>query len=299
VQPRNAATAQCSHRGRPAGWPALHNERVDTRRDVAVVLSGGGINGVLLELGFLKRLRESPLWPRIGCIFGTSAGAVTGTSAALDRLDELERFLFSLRPEDTFRPQRLWRTPLLGLNDYTLPQTIAERLGDPTELAGDATPSLPVIQHAARFVEKSDGVRMDWVLLLQPTSPLRTAHDIRAAIERAGKKNCTAVVSVTEAGHSHPYLMRRIEGDLLLPFRDDQPEARRVQDFEPKAYLVNGAIYLTRRDILLEEGSLYGDVVAPYVMPRERSVDVDTEEDLLLAESLLRRRSDGATGRAS
>jgi CMP-N-acetylneuraminic acid synthetase len=169
----------------------------------------------------------------------------------------------------------------------------------PTELAGDATPSLPVIQHAARFVEKSDGVRMDWVLLLQPTSPLRTAHDIRAAIERAGKKNCTAVVSVTEAGHSHPYLMRRIEGNLLLPFRDDQPEARRVQDFEPKAYLVNGAIYLTRRDILLEEGSLYGDVVAPYVMPRERSVDVDTEEDLLLAESLLRRRSDGATGRAS
>ena len=116
---------------------ALHNKSMETRRDVAVVLSGGGINGVLLELGFLKRLRESPLWPRIGCIFGTSAGAVTGTSAALDRLDELERFLFSLQPEETFRPQRLWRTPLLGLNDYTLPQTIAERLGDPTELARD------------------------------------------------------------------------------------------------------------------------------------------------------------------
>ena len=62
-------------------------------RDVAVVLSGGGINGVLLELGFLKRLRETQLWPRVGWIYGTSAGALAGTMAALDRLDDLEEFL--------------------------------------------------------------------------------------------------------------------------------------------------------------------------------------------------------------
>lgn len=115
--------------------PVQHNVQMETGRDVAVVLSGGGINGVLLELGFLRRLRESPLWPRIACIFGTSAGALTGTCAALDRLDDLDRFVLSLQPHETFRAHRLWRTPLLGLNDYTLPQTIAERLGDPTELA--------------------------------------------------------------------------------------------------------------------------------------------------------------------
>jgi predicted acylesterase/phospholipase RssA len=63
------------------------------RRDVAIVLSGGGMNGVLMELGFLQRLRDSPLWPRVGWIFGTSAGALAGTLAALDRLDDLERFL--------------------------------------------------------------------------------------------------------------------------------------------------------------------------------------------------------------
>ena len=57
-------------------------------RDVAVVLSGGAVNGVLMELGFLKRLRESDLWPRIGWIYGTSSGALSGTMAALDRLDE-------------------------------------------------------------------------------------------------------------------------------------------------------------------------------------------------------------------
>jgi predicted acylesterase/phospholipase RssA len=104
------------------------------QRDAALVLSGGGINGVLLELGFLKRLRETPLWPRVGWIYGTSAGALAGTMAALDRLDELEQFLLSLRADDVFRPRRMWQLPLGGLHDYTLPETIAERLGSPEEL---------------------------------------------------------------------------------------------------------------------------------------------------------------------
>jgi len=102
---------------------------------VAIVLSGGGMNGVLMELGFLQRVRDSPLWPRVGWIFGTSAGALVGTLAALDRLDDLERFLLTLRPEDTFRPHRLWQLPLVGLHDYALPRTIEERLGDRVALA--------------------------------------------------------------------------------------------------------------------------------------------------------------------
>jgi predicted acylesterase/phospholipase RssA len=104
-------------------------------RDVAVVLSGGAVNGVLMELGFLQRLRESALWPRVGWIYGTSAGALSGTMAALDRLDELERFMLLLQPEETFRPHSLWRLPLLGSHDYKLPETVAARLGDVEELA--------------------------------------------------------------------------------------------------------------------------------------------------------------------
>jgi predicted acylesterase/phospholipase RssA len=99
-------------------------------RDVAVVLSGGAVNGILIELGFLERLRESELWPRIGWIFGTSAGALSGTMAALDRLGELESFMLGLQPDDVFRPHSLWRLPLLGSHDYRLPETIAARLGD-------------------------------------------------------------------------------------------------------------------------------------------------------------------------
>jgi predicted acylesterase/phospholipase RssA len=110
---------------------------VETRRDVGVVLSGGGVNGVLMEVGFLKRLKESPLWPRIAVVFGTSSGALTGVMAALDRLDHLEGFMLGLQPGDTFRPHRLWRLPFLGSHDYTLPATIASRVGDLTELAAE------------------------------------------------------------------------------------------------------------------------------------------------------------------
>jgi predicted acylesterase/phospholipase RssA len=110
-------------------------------RDVAVVLSGGAVNGLLMELGFLKRLRETDLWPRIGWIYGTSSGAVSGVMAALDRLDDLEEFMLRLQPEDTFRPHSLWRLPLLGSHDYALPATVEERLGDLTEMARELAES--------------------------------------------------------------------------------------------------------------------------------------------------------------
>jgi predicted acylesterase/phospholipase RssA len=111
-------------------------------RDVAVVLSGGGINGVLLELGFLQRLSETEAWPRIGWIYGTSAGALAGTMAALDRLDDFEEFLLGLRPEDAFRPRPIWQFPG-GLHDYTLPTTVEERLGPP-DVLGSALAASPI-----------------------------------------------------------------------------------------------------------------------------------------------------------
>jgi predicted acylesterase/phospholipase RssA len=127
------------------------------RRDVAVVLSGGGINGVLLELGFLRRLSETSLWPRLGWVYGTSAGALAGTMAALDRLDGLEEFLLDLQPEDAFRPRPIWQFPG-GLHDYTLPATVTERIGPADEL-GSALAASPVelFVYATDVTEYGDG----------------------------------------------------------------------------------------------------------------------------------------------
>ena len=96
------------------------------------------MNATALETGFLQRLREETLlWARVGWIYGTSAGALTGTMAATDRLDQLEEFLMALRPEDVFRPHALWQLPLTGLHDYALPETIATRIAPPETLAAE------------------------------------------------------------------------------------------------------------------------------------------------------------------
>ena len=128
--------------GSVTGGVRGHNVHM-SEKDVAIVLSGGGVNGVLLQLGFLKRLRSSSLWPRVGCIYGTSAGALTGTMAALDRLDDLETFTLGLQPRDVFAPQRLWQLPLNGLHHYALPATLAQRLIEPNELA-EALAAAPI-----------------------------------------------------------------------------------------------------------------------------------------------------------
>lgn len=154
-------------------------------RDVAVVLSGGGINGVLMEIGFLKRVRESSLWPRVGWVYGTSAGAFAGAGAALDRIPEFEAFLLDLQPDETFRPNRLWQLPFLGLHDYALPATIAEKFGDLVELATElrnADIELVVIATDATPSQESNDVRdYELVYSSRRTEPREMAEAILAS----------------------------------------------------------------------------------------------------------------------
>ena len=102
--------------------------------DTALVLSGGSVNGIYLQLGFLQVIRASGLWPAVGWVYGTSAGA-SGWAAARDEIDAHERFLMGMQPEDVFEAQDLWRTPFVGLHRYALPDSVAEQLGDPVEAA--------------------------------------------------------------------------------------------------------------------------------------------------------------------
>jgi CMP-N-acetylneuraminic acid synthetase len=160
----------------------------------------------------------------------------------------------------------------------------------PPELAGDGVPMAPVLQHAVSFVERRDGVRMDWVLLLQPTEPFRTVADVEAALGLAAQGGCDSVISVVQVFAVHPILMKRIEDGRLLPYCVEEREGTRRQDYHPPAYMRNGAIYLTRRDVVVERGSIWGDVIRPYVMPLERSVSVDDELDLKVIEAIMLER---------
>ena len=160
----------------------------------------------------------------------------------------------------------------------------------PVELAGDTVPTIPVAQHAVQFVEQQDDILLDWVFILQPTDPFRTVKDLEKGLELALSGPCDSVISVVRVYETHPVFMKQIKDGQLVNFGVEAPEGTRRQDCEPPAYMSNGAVYLTRRDVIMEQNSIWGTVTRPYIMPAERSVNVDSELDLKLIEVLMKEK---------
>jgi CMP-N,N'-diacetyllegionaminic acid synthase len=160
----------------------------------------------------------------------------------------------------------------------------------PKELAQSDTPTIEVAFHALDWLESNESYFADAVLLLQPTSPFRTAADIKQAIGLLSTENCPAVVSVTPS-HPHPFLAFRVNnrGCLDQLWNYDINQARR-QDL-PDAYYLNGAIYLIWTDVLRRCKSFIPPGTKALIMPRERSLDIDEPFDLLIARALLEAES--------
>ncbi|MCX6360316.1 MAG: acylneuraminate cytidylyltransferase family protein [Armatimonadetes bacterium] len=158
----------------------------------------------------------------------------------------------------------------------------------PPELARDDTPTIPVLQDAVRRLE-ARGDRYDAILTLQPTNPLRLPSDIDGAADLLERAGADSVISFVDTGERHPARMKFIDSDgrVVDPPFAEAFEGQRRQDL-PKLYLRDGSIYLTRRDVLMERGSLKGDDCRAWLMPEDRSCNVDTPFDLFLVEQLLR-----------
>lgn len=164
----------------------------------------------------------------------------------------------------------------------------------PAELAADASPHLPVLLHALAWVEEHDARSYEYILLLQPTSPLRTTGDIESAVKLALDQQADGVVSVCPA-HPHPFLSRRITDDGRLEEFAPRPKGYLARQTLPPAYMLNGAIYLVRSDVLTTRQTFYTENTFAYVMPPERSLDIDTPWDLYLANLILRDRYEQAS----
>jgi CMP-N-acetylneuraminic acid synthetase len=166
----------------------------------------------------------------------------------------------------------------------------------PEALGQDESSHISVVTHAIRWLEEHRQGAPDYVMLLAPTSPLRTAEDIEAAIDIARRRAAVAVVSVCVPDR-HPYLCKRILADGTLtdfvPLPRELPSLRH-QDLPP-AYGLNGAIYLNRRESLLRDGTFVPPGTVAYVMPPERSLDIDSSWDFDLAGLILRDRHAAAT----
>lgn len=153
----------------------------------------------------------------------------------------------------------------------------------PADLATDSARAIPVLQHAVRHCEEA-GDKFDAVMMLQPTSPMRLASDIDGAIAKMeADAACTSVISVVPVGEFHPARMKYLEDGLLIdpPFCEAYENQPR-QELVPM-YIRSGAIYLVRRDTLMEQSSLKGTRCLGQVMPRNRSVNIDAPLDFELA----------------
>jgi len=150
----------------------------------------------------------------------------------------------------------------------------------PDEFARDDASLVPVVLHALDWLRREVGREPDAVLLLQPTSPLRDARDIDDAAELLAP-DADAVVSVCPT-HHHPLFAQRLTADgtleRYLPAGTDYPRRQDV----PPAYALNGAIYLVRPAALRKHRSFLPPRTRGYVMPPERSLDVDEPWDLHL-----------------
>lgn len=175
-------------------------------------------------------------------------------------------------------------------------QKIAQGLGAevpfvrPDNLSKDTTAMYDVLTHALGFLKSEQNYQPDIVVLLQPTSPLRTATHIDEALTRFIRLKADSVVSLCPVDYS-PYWMKIIRKGLVVPFIEQGNRYTRRQDL-PRVYQLNGAIYITKPEVIFgKQRQILGRKTYPYFMSKQDSVDIDTYEDILLAEALLRNRN--------
>lgn len=157
----------------------------------------------------------------------------------------------------------------------------------PEELATDEAKTIDVLLYEIARLQE-EGQIFDYVLLLQPTQPIRTSRQLTEAIERMIDSDFTSLVSVCPV-EEHPILMRtQDKKGKLLPVIAGGSTVRR-QEF-PEVYKVNGSIYLNRIDEGFNEHTSLNDNEYPYFMSREDSVDIDTIEDFMEAEKIMKKK---------
>ena len=151
------------------------------------------------------------------------------------------------------------------------------------DLAQDNTPSVDVVLDAAKNASLSAD---SLIVLLQPTSPLRTATHIKEALTIANSHKNTSVVSVSEASH-HPYKSMTITNDMTLTALIDKKYLESPRQSLPKAYYPNGAIYIAKLSDIQKAGQVMTQPILPYLMSDAHSVDIDTWADFKYAEFLM------------
>jgi len=158
----------------------------------------------------------------------------------------------------------------------------------PDEYATDESPMIDVAKHALTEYESTTNKRVDLIVILQPTSPFREADDIDGAIEAFDDSDAESLLSCYKSLHAHPFKMYEMKREnQLIPLRNQDERPSRRQDFSP-IYVLNGAIFISTRNMILKEEKIYDGEAIGYQMPLERSINIDIEYELKIADLLLK-----------
>lgn len=155
----------------------------------------------------------------------------------------------------------------------------------PEDLATDNASSIDVVLHMINYLKETENYNPEFIILLQPTSPLRDYKHIDEAIEKLLKTDMDAIVSVCES-EVNPYWSNIFNGEKLEYFIEEGKKITRRQDL-PNVYRINGAIYAIKTNVFIEEKTFEPESLTGYIMSSKDSIDIDEALDFKLAEIIM------------
>ena len=178
-------------------------------------------------------------------------------------------------------PTVLEITKSLGLDDSYIRQSY---------LAGDQSPTIDSVFHAIDWLEKEKGVAVENVLLLQPTSPLRSLDEVQRAISTYEQLNCSSLISVHPM-REHPYECVQRKSKSWEYLKPPKNEPTRRQDYSEAFYFIDGSIYISSVQFLRNNnGFIKPSETHLFEVSSEFNIDIDDPADLVVAESLFKYR---------
>ena len=158
----------------------------------------------------------------------------------------------------------------------------------PVELATDRSSTYDAIRHALEYLREEEGETFDYIVLLEPTSPLREDDDIDKMLEHLSAKSgeFDSIVSIGEVDE-HPSIVQRVQGNSLEPFCPELQRTTRRQDNEP-AYFPFGVAYIAKTDVLLAENTFYTQRCTYFKLKRYQNYEIDDIYGFLCAESVMK-----------
>lgn len=160
----------------------------------------------------------------------------------------------------------------------------------PSYLASDEATSVDALIHAVNFCEEQEKIKYDYIIELMATNPFKNEDDVENCFIKLKDTNADSVIGMTKLEEHHPARIKKIENDKIVDFCVPELSSRR-QDLRPYAYIRNGSIYALNRNKLIYEKHRFGGANSrPYIMPYERSINIDSYMDLALCEFLLSKK---------